>query len=94
MKFVPSGNRVLVKVTKNEGGIKKTESGIIIPDAPNKEPVLGRLEAIGSLVDPEEGLEVGMAIQFEMYKGKDVNVDGSDYKLIHMDHVEGSFRAE
>lgn len=92
--FVPLGDRILVKV-KSRSMTKKTDAGIILPDAPNKEPTVGVIVKIGDTVN--EGLPVnrvaeGQTVQFEMYAGKPITVDGEDFLLVEMEKVEGKFK--
>ena len=87
IKFKPLGDRVLLTV------LKETTSGlIVIPDGidacdlPQRK---GRVEAV-SINDNELNsiLKVGDHVMFQNM-GVDVTLDGVDYKLVHLEYIQG-----
>jgi chaperonin GroES len=85
MKIQPLGDRVLVKVLETE---TTTASGIVLPDSAKEKKAEGEVIAIGSGEDVTKlGLNVGDTVLFGKYSGDEVEVDGTEYKILKDDEV-------
>ena len=86
MKIKPIGDRVLVKMVREE---EVTKSGIVLPDTVDKEKkaegeilAIGAGEKVGKL-----GLQVGQRVLFGKYAGEEVKVDDEEYKVLGHEDV-------
>ena len=83
MKFIPSGDRVLVEVLNESVG------GIILPDDLCREDLpqrKGRVVALPKSDVVTSELKVGETIFFENI-GIDIKLDGKSYRLIHISYI-------
>ncbi len=82
--ITPVGKRILVK---QEVAEEKTKSGLIIPDAGNKDrPERGEVVAIG---EPLSGVSVGDTVYFGGYDNQEIEVDDVKYLMIKHDNISG-----
>ncbi len=85
MQLKPLDDRVVVEPTDAE---ETTAGGIVLPDAAQEKPQRGTVVAVGPgrLLDSGERceicLEVGDEVLFGKYGGTDIEVDGSDVKIL------------
>ena len=78
MKIIPLGDRVLVKLEKNES---KTAGGIIIPDNAQEKTQVGLVVAIG---DDTEVIKVkaGQRVMHDKYAGAQIKIDNEDHLIL------------
>ncbi|NOX63708.1 MAG: co-chaperone GroES [Chloroflexi bacterium] len=80
MKIEPLGERVLIKILKQED---RTSAGIYLPETAKEKPQEGEVVAIGPDVDEDETpLKVGDVVMFPKYSGTEVKIDGEEHLLI------------
>lgn len=90
-KIRPLGDRVVVKVSKNE----MTAGGIVLPDTAQEKPQLGEVIAVGNgrLLDSGERakmeVQAGNKILFAKYAGTEVKLDGEEYLVISEKDILG-----
>ncbi len=91
MKIQPLGDRVVVKILKED---EVTASGIVLPDTVDKEKKAeGEVVAIGPGKMLENGqrasveVSVGDKVLFEKWGGEDVEVDGEDFKIVSAEKI-------
>jgi chaperonin GroES len=83
-KIRPLGDRVVVKVVKDE----KTSGGIILPENAQEKPQTGEILAVGPGKILDNGsrqvidVAVGDRILFAKYSGTEVKLDGETYLLL------------
>lgn len=90
-KVRPLGDRVVVKVIKNE----MTAGGIVLPDTAQEKPQIGEVIAVGNgrLLDNGERskmeVEAGNKILFAKYAGTEVKLDGEEFLVISEKDILG-----
>lgn len=90
-KVRPLGDRVVVKVVKNE----MTSGGIVLPDTAQEKPQLGEVIAVGNgrVLDNGERskmeVEAGNKILFAKYAGTEVKLDGEEFLVISEKDILG-----
>lgn len=91
--IVPLGDRVLVRPVTEED-LKKSKSGIIIPETVSKErPEQGTVVAIGPGKMNNEGKYLPMSVKiddkviFSKYGPEAVKFDGEDYYILSEDQI-------
>ena len=91
--IVPLGDRILVKPLSSDD-IKKTKSGIIIPDTVSKErPEQGKVIAVGEGRQTDDGkivklrVKVGDTILFSKYGPDEVKIDGEEFMILKEEQV-------
>jgi chaperonin GroES len=90
----PLGDRVLVQRLEAE---EKTAGGILLPDSAKEKPKEGRVVAIGTGKQLDDGtrstfsVKVGDRILFTSYAGTEVKVGlgGTDYLIMREDDILG-----
>ncbi len=81
----PLDDRVVVEPLEAEA---VTAGGIVLPDSAQEKPQRGKIVAVGAgkLLDSgnrgELSVAVGDEVIFGKYGGSEVEVDGSDYKIL------------
>jgi chaperonin GroES len=81
----PLDDRVVVQALEAE---EKTTGGILLPDTAKQKPQQGKVIAAGPgrLSDKGErlalGVKVGDTVLFGKYSGSDVEVNGTEYKIL------------
>ena len=81
----PIDDRIVVQVLDAE---EKTAGGIILPDAAREKPQRGKVTAVGNGKQMDNGsranlsLKKGDMVIFGKYAGTDVEVAGSEYKIM------------
>jgi chaperonin GroES len=81
----PLDDRVVVEVLEAE---VKTSGGILLPDNAQKKPQQGKIVAVGAgrLLDSGKraalSVAVGDIVMFGQYSGSDVEVNGTEYKIM------------
>ncbi len=89
-KIVPIGDRIVVKLEKNE---EKTRSGIVLPDTAKEKPQRGTVVEVGSgkLLDngkkAEPEVKKGDTIIFSKYAGTEIKVDEEKYLILSENDV-------
>ena len=97
MKFLPLGDRVVVKRVKEE---TKSSGGIIIPDTAQEKPSQGEIVAIGPGGRDEAGklipidLKVGDRVLFGKGSGTEVKIDGQDLLIMKESDILGVLEGE
>ena len=88
----PLDDRVVVEPTEAE---EKTAGGILLPDTAKQKPQQGKVIAVGPgrLSDKGDrialGLKVGDTVLFGKYSGSDVEVNGTEYKILREGDILG-----
>ena len=80
MKVKPLGDRVMVKLEKNEA---KTAGGIIIPDTAQEKTQQGVVAEIG---DDKEVIKVkaGQKVMYDKYAGTQIKINGEEHLILKM----------
>ncbi len=81
----PLDDRVVVEPSEAE---EVTSGGIVLPDAAQEKPQRGKVVAVGAgkLLDSgnrgELSVDIGDVVIYGKYGGSDVEVNGSEYKIL------------
>ena len=92
MKLKPLDDRVVVKPQEAEA---KTAGGIVLPETAKEKPLMGKVVAIGSgkLLDngkrSEMSVKKGDVVLFGRYGGNEVEVEGTEYKILRESELLG-----
>ncbi len=92
MKLKPLDDRVVVKPQDAE---EKTTGGIVLPDTAKEKPMMGKIVAIGSgkLLDNGKRAKLsgkkGDVVLYGKYGGSDVEIDGTEYKILRESEILG-----
>ncbi|HEV58895.1 MAG TPA: co-chaperone GroES [Phycisphaerales bacterium] len=92
MKLKPLDDRVVVKPNEAE---EKTAGGIVLPDAAKEKPLQGKVIAVGpgKLLDSgkrgEMSVKKGDTVVFGKYGGSDIEIDGTEYKILRESEILG-----
>ena len=84
-KIKPLDDRVVVEAMSAE---ETTAGGIVLPDSAQEKPQRGTIVAVGpgKLLDSGErgdlSVAVGDEVIFGKYGGSEIEVDGSEYKIL------------
>lgn len=84
MAVKPLDDRVLIKQSEAE---EMTAGGIVLPDAAQEKPQMGKVVAVGpgKLLDSgkrgEMGLKKNDVVYYGKYAGTEVKIDGDDYMI-------------
>jgi|SRR3989344_9046572 len=88
IKIRPLADRVLIEPLSDEERVKKTKSGIIIPDTAEKEkPQEGKVIAVGEGKILESGrlaplsVKKGDKVLFSKYGPSEIKIDGKEYLI-------------
>ncbi|PIR04369.1 MAG: co-chaperone GroES [Candidatus Magasanikbacteria bacterium CG11_big_fil_rev_8_21_14_0_20_39_34] len=91
MNIKPIGNRVLVKLAKEE---EITKSGIVLPDTVDKDKKTeGEVVAVGTGKMKDDGtmfpvpVQVGDKVLVKSWGGDEVDADGESYKIFDADDI-------
>jgi chaperonin GroES len=85
MKVKPLGDRVMVKLEKNEA---KTAGGIIIPDTAQEKTQSGVVVAVGPGTEKEKiTVKNGDKIMYDKYAGTQIKIDGEEHLILRMADV-------
>ena len=85
MKLNPLDDRVVIEPMEAE---EVTAGGIVLPDAAKEKPQRGTVVAVGPgrLLDSGDrcpvAVEVGDEVLYGKYGGTDIEVDGTEYKIL------------
>ncbi len=85
MKLNPLDDRVVIEPMEAE---EVTAGGIVLPDAAKEKPQRGTAVAVGPgrLLESGErcpvAVEVGDEVLYGKYGGTDIEVDGTEYKIL------------
>jgi len=92
MKFKPLRDRVLVQFSSEE---EKTAGGLYIPDAAKEKPQKGKVIAVGSGKETDDGkrqpmeIKVGDVVLFDKYSGSKIKMDDDEYLIIKEEDILG-----
>ncbi|MBN1816391.1 MAG: co-chaperone GroES [Sedimentisphaerales bacterium] len=92
MKLKPLDDRVVVKPNEAE---EKTAGGIVLPDAAKEKPLMGKVIATGpgKLLDSgkrgDMSVKKGDTVIFGKYGGSDIEIDGTEYKILRESEILG-----
>jgi len=82
MKVTPLGDRVMVKLEKNEA---KTAGGIIIPDTAQEKTQQGTVVSVGPGTEKEKiTVKNGDKVMYDKYAGTQVKVDGEEHLILRI----------
>ena len=89
LKIIPLGDRVLIEALSEEERLKKTKSGIVIPDTVGAEKVdRGFVVAVGEGAISENGKKIPMNIKkgqtviFPEFSAEKIKVDNKEYYIV------------
>jgi chaperonin GroES len=91
-KVKPIGDRVLVEPLDEKETIK---GGIIIPDTAKEKPQEGKIVAVGTGKNDDNGkkieftVKVGDKVLFSKYGGTEIKVDDKSYLIMREDDILG-----
>jgi len=86
----PLGDKILVRRLEAE---EKTAGGIVLPDSAKEKPKEGKVIALGSGKQLEDGKRGGFQVKkgdrilFSSYAGTEVKLDGEEYLLMAEEDV-------
>jgi len=85
MNIKPIGDRVIVKLEKNEA---KTAGGIIIPDTAQEKTQQGTVVAVGE-GDEKTKITVkpGQKVMYDKYAGTQVKINGEEHLIVKMQDI-------
>ena len=92
MKFVPFGDRVLIKPSEPKE-VKK--GGIIIPVTAKEKPHEGEVIEVGTGKISDEGKNIPMYVKkgdkvlYGKYSGTEVKIEDEDYLIMNQDEILG-----
>jgi chaperonin GroES len=92
MKLKPLEDRIVVKPNEAE---TTTSGGIVLPDSAKEKPLMGKVIAVGPGRMLDSGKRGGMSVKkndvvlFGKYGGSDVEVDGTEYKILRESELMG-----
>jgi len=82
MKVRPLGDRVMVKLEKNEA---KTAGGIIIPDTAQEKTQQGTVVEVGPGTEKEKiTVKNGDKVMYDKYAGTQIKIDGVEHLVLKM----------
>ena len=82
MKVKPLGDRVMVKLEKNEA---KTAGGIIIPDTAQEKTQQGVVVEVGPGTEKEQiTVKPGQKVMYDKYAGTQIKIDGVEHLIVKM----------
>jgi len=85
MKVKPLGDRVLVKLEKNEA---KTAGGIIIPDTAQEKTQQGSVVSVGTGTEKDPiTVKAGDKVMYDKYAGTQVKIDGVEHLIVRMSDI-------
>ena len=90
--LTPLDDRVVVQPLEAE---EKTSGGILLPDTAKQKPQQGKVIAVGKgkLNDKGDrvpvGVKVGDTVLFGKYSGSDVEVNGTEFKILRESDILG-----
>ncbi len=90
MAIRPLDDRVVLKVLDAD---EKSAGGILLPDSAKEKPQQGKITAVGEGTRTKDGKRIkpdvkkGDTVLFGKYAGSDVNVDGTDYKILRESEI-------
>ena len=88
----PLDDRVVLEPTEAE---EKTAGGILLPDTAKQKPQQGKVIAVGPGKLTDKGTRVAMAVKvgdtvlFGKYSGSDVEVNGTEFKIVREAEILG-----
>ena len=92
LKVRPLDDRVVVETLEAED---KTAGGILLPDTAKQKPQQGKVIAVGPGKLSDAGsrtalaVKVGDTVLFGKYSGSDVEVNGTEYKILREGDILG-----
>jgi len=94
LTITPLGDRVLIEALSEDEQLKKTKSGIVLPDTVDKEKVdRGRVVAVGPGKTNEAGKKIPMSIRkgqtviFSEFSADKINIDDQEYYIISENNI-------
>jgi chaperonin GroES len=88
----PLDDRVVIEPLEAE---EKTSGGILLPDTAKQKPQQGKVVAVGPGKLSDKGartalaVKVGDTVLFGKYSGSDVEVNGTEYKILRESEILG-----
>ncbi len=83
MKIQPLGDRVLLKIEKEE---EKTKSGLYIPETAQEKTQSGTVVAVGDDKDVIK-VKAGDKVMYDKYAGTNIKIDGVEHLIVKMDDI-------
>jgi len=85
MKVKPLGDRVVVKLEKNEA---KTAGGIIIPDTAQEKTQQGVVVEVGPGTEKEPiTVKPGQKVMYDKYAGTQIKINGEEHLVLRMSDI-------
>jgi chaperonin GroES len=92
MKLKPLDDRIVIKQSEAE---EKTAGGIILPDAAQEKPQIGKVVAVGPGKVLDDGKRAKMSVKkkdeviYGKYSGSEVEYDGDKYVILRESDILG-----
>ena len=92
MNLKPLDDRIIIKQSEAE---EKTAGGIILPDAAQEKPQIGKVVAVGPGKLLDDGKRASMSVKkkdeilYGKYSGSEVEYDGDKYVILRESDVLG-----
>ncbi len=92
LNLKPLDDRVVIEPLDAE---EKTAGGILLPDTAKQKPQQGKVIAVGPGKLSEKGarlplaVKIGDTVLFGKYSGSDVEVNGTEYKIVRESEILG-----
>ena len=92
MKLIPMEDRVVVKPQEAEA---KTAGGIVLPESAKEKPLMGTVVSVGpgKMLDSGNrgamGVKKNDVVLYGKYGGSDIEVDGTEYKILRESEILG-----
>jgi len=92
MNLKPLDDRIVIKQSEAE---EKTAGGIILPDAAQEKPLIGKVVAIGPGKLLDDGKRAKMSVKkndeviYGKYMGSDIEIDREKYVILRESDVLG-----
>ena len=92
MKIKHWDDRVVVKPQDAE---EKTAGGIVLPNAAQEKPMMGKIVEVGTgkLLDDgsraKMSVKKGQVVVYGKYGGSDIEIDGTEYKILRESEILG-----
>ncbi len=92
MKLRPLDDGVVVKQSDAK---EKTAGGIVLPNAAQEKPMMGKIVEVGTgkLLDDgsraKMSVKKGQVVVYGKYGGSDIEIDGTEYKILRESEILG-----
>lgn len=94
-KFIPFSDRVLVRPRATP----EKKGGIQTPGVQKDKPMEGEVVAVGPYSKREDradrdGVSVGDIVAYRQYAGREIKLDGEEFRLLRFEELDGRLEDE